>query len=180
MTGAHVILAGRRVSLITLGWATACLTLVLDQLSKIWFLLSVGVPLFRAPETFASGPSIEVLPFLNLTMVWNQGMSYGLMQADSAWGRYAYIAFALIIVPVLGWWMSKSRHWAMAAGLGLIIGGAVGNNWIDRIAYHAVVDFLHFHIGQFHWYVFNIADAAIVFGVMLLIWDAFWGTEQPS
>ncbi len=180
MSGERVTIGGRSVSLVMLGWIVAGLTLLLDQASKVWFMITVGGALFQPPATFSSGPSIEVLPIFNLTLVWNQGMSYGLLQADSAWGRYAYIAFAFAIVPILGWWMSKSRHWAMAVGLGLIIGGAVGNNWIDRLAYHAVVDFLHFHIGQFHWYVFNVADAAIVFGVMLLIWDAFWGTEQPS
>lgn len=174
----RITIAGQTLSLPLLGAGVALGTLALDQLTKIWWLMAINFPLFTPPDSFASGPSFDVLPFFNFTMVWNLGMSYGLLQADSPLGRIAYTIFAAVICAGLGWWMRSSRNLATAAGLGLIIGGAVGNNLIDRVFYHAVVDFLHFHIGQFHWYVFNIADAAIVFGVMLLIYDAFWGTER--
>lgn len=169
-----------RPSPVQLGVFVAGLTFLADQLSKIAFLSGIGRPLFTPPATFAAGPSIDVLPFFNFTLVWNQGMSYGLLQAESALGRTLYVIFTLVIVPALGWWLWRTRSALVAVALGLVIGGAVGNNLVDRIAYHAVVDFLHLHIGEFNWYVFNIADTAIVFGVFLLIYDAFWGTEQQS
>jgi signal peptidase II len=162
------------------GGLVAGATFLLDQLTKIAFLLSVDRPLFTPPGTFAAGPSIEILPVFSFTLVWNQGMSYGLLQAESALGRTLYVVFTLLIVPALAWWLARTRSLIVALALGLVIGGAVGNNLVDRIAYHAVVDFLHFHVGQFNWYVFNIADTAIVFGVLLLIYDAFWGTEQQG
>jgi len=168
------------LQLTPLGWGAliGIATLILDQLTKIWFLVAAGRPLFAAPENFQPGPSFDVLPFLNFTLVWNRGMSYGLLQAETALGRGIFTAFTIIVVPVLAWWLARTRSIYVALALGLVIGGAIGNNLIDRIFYHAVVDFLHFHIGQFHWYVFNIADTAIVFGVFLLIYDSFWGTEQ--
>lgn len=169
-----------RLSPLALGGLIAFLTFVLDQITKITFLMSIGRPLFTPPAGFAAGPSIEILPFFNFTLVWNQGMSYGLFQAESVLGRLLYTAFTLIVVPLLAWWLTRTRSFLVVFALGLVIGGAVGNNLVDRIFYHAVVDFLHFHIGQFHWYVFNIADTAIVLGVLLLIYDAFWGTEQQG
>lgn len=160
------------------GAIAAVVTFVLDQVTKIAFLNAVGRPLFAPPPGFVPGPSIEVLPFFSLTLVWNQGMSYGLMPVDSAWGRAVYVLFTLVVVPFLGWFMWRSKSLWFALAMGLVIGGAVGNNLVDRIFYHAVVDFLHFHAGEFSWYVFNIADTAIVFGVLLLIYDWFWGTEH--
>jgi signal peptidase II len=162
------------------GAGVAVVTFALDQLTKIWFLLYVGRPLFTPPPGFVPGPSIEILPFFSFTLVWNRGMSYGLLPVDSAWGRAAYVGFTLIVVPVLIWFLMRSRSWAFALAMGLVIGGAVGNNLIDRVFYHAVVDFLHFHVGEFSWYVFNIADTAIVLGVLLLIYDWFWGTQHQQ
>ena len=169
-----------RFSPLGLGLTAAILTFLLDQITKVAFLLGVGRDIFTPPPGFAAGPSIEVAPFFSLTLVWNQGMSYGLLQAESALGRAIYVGFTLLIVPVLAWWLVRTRSLIVALALGLVIGGAVGNNLVDRIFYHAVVDFLHFHVGEFSWYVFNIADTAIVFGVLLLIYDAFWGTEQQA
>ncbi len=169
-----------RLSPLALGLWIAGLTLALDQLTKIVFMRIIGRSLFVPPETFASGPSTEILPFFSFTLVWNQGMSYGLLQTESAVGRFIYTAFALVILPLLGWWLARAKSLHVVIAVGLVIGGAIGNNLIDRVFYHAVVDFLHFHIGQYDWYVFNVADTAIVFGVLLLIYDAFWGTEQTS
>ncbi len=163
-----------------IGIAVAAATFVLDQLTKIAFLRGIGQPLFSPPQAFTGGPSVELTPFFSLTLVWNQGMSYGLLQAETALGRAIYTGFALIIVPLLAVWLFRTRSLIVAVALGLVIGGAVGNNLVDRVFYHAVVDFLHFHIGEFSWYVFNIADTAIVFGVVLLIYDAFWGSEQQA
>jgi len=166
--------------IVAIGLAVALMTFVLDQVTKVAFLMGIGRPLYTPPETFAAGPSIDVAPFFSLTMVWNQGMSYGLFQAETALGRTIYVLFTLVILPLLGWWLWRARSLPVVLALGLVIGGALGNNLVDRIFYHAVVDFLHFHIGEFNWYVFNIADTAIVFGVVLLIYDAFWGTEQQG
>jgi len=172
--------SGFRLSPTALGALVAGGTFILDQLTKIVFLLNIGRPLFTPPASFGAGPSIPVIPTINLTLVWNQGMSYGLLQAESALGRALYVIFTALIVPMLAWWLWRTRNLLVAVALGLVIGGAVGNNLVDRIFYHAVVDFLHFHIGEFNWYVFNVADTAIVFGVFLLIYDAFWGTEQAQ
>lgn len=169
-----------RLSPVMLGIWVALFTFTADQLSKVAFIGSVGHELFTPPPAFVSGPSIEVLPFFNLTLVWNTGMSYGLFQSDASWGWVIYTVFTLAVLPFLLWWLNRTRSLHVAVAVGFVIGGAVGNNLVDRIFYHAVVDFLHFHVGDFHWYVFNVADMAIVFGVLLLIYDAFWGTEQQS
>jgi len=168
--------ANRRLVLI--GAGIAAFTFLLDQATKIAFLSGIGRPLFTPPDSFFAGPSIELAPFFSLTLVWNQGMSYGLLQAETGLGRAIYVVFTLLVLPLLGWWLLRARNLPVVFAIGLVIGGAIGNNLVDRIFYHAVVDFLHFHIGEFSWYVFNIADTAIVFGVVLLIYDAFWGTEQ--
>ncbi|MFC3266469.1 signal peptidase II [Camelimonas abortus] len=146
-----------------LGVALALLTLVLDQASKLWVLF--GARLGEAPP-------VAVTPFLDLTLVWNRGISYGLFQMSDAAGRWLLVGLTALATLAMGVWLARTRDLMTAAGLGLIVGGAAGN-LIDRVWWGAVVDFVHFHVGDFSWYVFNVADAAIVAGVLLLLPDSF-------
>ncbi|MCA0406102.1 MAG: signal peptidase II, partial [Proteobacteria bacterium] len=109
-----------------------------------------------------------ILPVFDLTVVWNYGISYGLFQQHTEWGRWGLVALKLGAAVVLSFWLRKAASKLEAAGIGLIIGGAIGNA-IDRIVHGAVFDFAHFHVGSFSWYVFNIADAGIVVGVGLML-----------
>ncbi len=149
------------------GIATAVVTFVADQLSKLWILFVV-----RLEDT---GPW-QILPFAEFVMVWNRGISYGLFQQSSSFGRWALVALSIAAAIWLSFWLRRSVRRIEAMALGLIIGGALGNV-IDRIAYGAVADFVHLHWGTFSWYVFNIADAAIVVGVAALLYDSFKGAK---
>ena len=155
------------------GWLIAVTALIVDQASKN--LLLYGYDFGRL------GPlaRIVVLPFLDLVMVWNRGVSYGLLPAGGLMGTLLLTAFSLAAVAVLSWWLSRSDRLNLTAGLGLIIGGALGNV-IDRILYGAVADFFHFHAFGHDWYVFNVADAAITIGVIVLLVDAFLRPESRS
>jgi signal peptidase II len=151
---------------LTFGFGVAALTLVLDQITKWWIVGKVMDP----PR------AIEVAPFFNLVMVWNRGITFGLF-GDAHWGRWAFAALALAIVVVLITWLIRAgRRW-VAAALGLIIGGAIGNV-IDRVRWGAVADFLDFHVAGWHWPAFNVADSAIVVGVGLLLLDALFGRKD--
>jgi signal peptidase II len=156
-----------------LGWLVALASLVADQLSKNLLLYGLG---FRA-----LGPAarIDVLPFMNLVMVWNRGVSYGLFQAGSIVGTILLIVFSIVAVVALSWWLMRAYRRTVALGLGLVIGGALGNV-IDRALYGAVADFFHFYAFGHDWYVFNVADAAITVGVVVLLLDAFVRPETKS
>lgn len=147
-----------------LGLAAALLTLVADQVSKIYFLKVYDLPV-REP--------VEVGPFLNLIVVWNRGISYGLFQQNTDLGRWILIVVSIMASIGLGFWIRRTTGKLLAASLGLIVGGAIGNV-IDRLAYGAVFDFLQLHFGDWSWYVFNVADAAIVAGVVGLLYDSFF------
>ena len=155
------------------GWMVAIAALVADQLSKNWLLYGLD---FRS-----LGPAarIGVLPFFDLVMVWNRGVSYGLFQAGSFTGMAVLTVFSLAAVVALSWWLIKAERLTLGVGLGLVIGGALGNV-IDRILYGAVADFFHFYAFGHDWYVFNVADAAITVGVVVLLLDAFIRPESKS
>jgi len=146
----------------TLGAAAAVLVLAADQASK-WWVLEV----LRLPDV----GSIRVLPVLNLTMVWNRGVTFGLLNGGGSVGRWGLAAMALAIVVALAVWLGRAERPLVAVSLGAIIGGAVANNLIDRLRFGAVVDFIHAHAWGWSWYVFNVADAAIVCGVAALVVD---------
>ncbi len=115
---------------------------------------------------------MELAPFVKLIMVWNRGISYGLFQQNSDFGRWVLIAVSILAAIGLSVWIRRTSAKLLATSLGLIVGGAVGNV-IDRLAYGAVFDFIQFHVGSWSWYVFNVADAAIVAGVVGLLYDSF-------
>jgi signal peptidase II len=143
-------------------YGVALATLALDQLSKLWVLNVLDLP-----EKY----TVPVLPILNLTMVWNPGVSFGLLKAGGEVGRLMLAVFAGAVVIALGFWARTVVRPLAAIGLGLVMGGAVGNNLIDRLRFGRVVDFIDVSgLGFFPW-VFNVADSAITIGVILLILD---------
>ena len=145
-----------------LGFLAAAAALLLDQATKLLGLFGLELPLTEP---------IRLAPFLHLVAHWNRGISYGLFQQSTDGGRWLLVAVSAIASVALAVWIARSRGRVLAASLGLILGGAVGNAF-DRIAYGGVFDFVHFHIGGWSWYVFNVADAAIVAGVAGLIYDS--------
>ncbi|MFP5448709.1 MAG: signal peptidase II [Alphaproteobacteria bacterium] len=145
------------------GWTAyglALAVIVLDQLSKHWILFVYDLPA-RISEQVAG-------PFF-LTMVWNQGVSFGLLRADQDLGRWLLVAFSVLVAIALAVWARRGDRTLMAWALGLVMGGAIGNA-IDRARFGAVVDFIDVSRLYFPW-VFNIADAAISVGVVLLLID---------
>ena len=151
------------------GIITAIVTLIVDQASKLWLLDVFDI---------AHRGTVRVTPFFDLVLAWNIGISFGLFQNDSPAAQIALMAIKAVAVIALGVWLARSRTVVAAVALGMIIGGAIGNA-IDRFVYGAVVDFALFHvqIGEktFNWYVFNLADVAIVAGVVALLYDSFMG-----
>jgi signal peptidase II len=146
-----------------LGFSAALITLILDQVTKLYSLFVYDLPV-KEPVEFA--------PFINLIVVWNRGISYGLFQQNSEIGRWGLIIISILAAIGLSFWIRRTTAKLLAVSLGLIVGGAIGNV-IDRLAYGAVFDFIQIHIGSWSWYVFNVADAAIVAGVVGLLYDSF-------
>jgi lipoprotein signal peptidase len=158
-----------RRSLIFLGIVAALAVLAADQASKWWVLTVLDLP--------ALG-SVAVLPVLNLTMVWNRGVTFGLLNSLGSWSAPALGVGALLVVSALAVWLTRADRPLVAGAIGAIGGGAVGNV-IDRLRFGAVVDFIHAHAFGWSWYVFNVADAAIVCGVAALLFDGL-RTRQPQ
>ncbi len=147
-----------------LGFGLAFASFVIDQVHK-WWMLNVY-------DIIALQP-VKLAPFFDLVFVINKGISYGMLAQDGHGGQWALAAFA--VVTSLGLWIWLVRgdvNALMAASIGLVIGGAIGNA-LDRVIRGGVADFFHFHVGDWSWYVFNIADIAIVAGVIGLLYDSF-------
>ena len=147
-----------------LGLTVALGVAAADWLSKYVVLYLINLP---------ARQNIPVLPFFDLTMVWNRGVSFGMLQADSPYGRLALIGFTLAISISVLVWLWRNDDILSAIALGGVLGGALGNIY-DRLVYGAVADFLDFHLMGYHWYVFNLADAGISVGVTLLLIRTFW------
>ena len=156
------------------GIIAAMATLVADQASKLWLLKVFDL---------AHRGIVKVTPFFDLWLAWNIGISFGWLQNDSQAAQLALMAVKVIAVVALAIWMARSHTFLATIALGLIIGGAIGNG-IDRLAYGAVVDFARFHIeiggNTYDWYVFNLADVAIVAGVAALLYDSFLGVPAAK
>jgi signal peptidase II len=153
-----------------LGLIVAAITFLGDQAGKLWLLL--------VAEIVEKGP-FPVAPFFELTVVWNRGISYGMFQQHSELGRWLLVTLSIAAAIWLGWMMWSAASRTGAVSLGLIIGGALGNA-VDRAVYGAVFDFAHFFVGDWSWYVFNVADAAIVVGVAGLLYDTFIGDRRRA
>ena len=156
------------------GLIAAIAVLVLDQASKLWLLFVFDI---------AHRGAVRLTPFFDLVLAMNPGISFGWLQSDSPSAQIALMTVKAVAVVVLAIWMARSRTLIATVALGLIIGGAVGNA-IDRFAYGAVVDFALFHVEiagkPWNWYVFNLADVAIVAGVAALLYDSFLGVPAAK
>jgi signal peptidase II len=150
---------------VLLGLSVASATFAADQLTK--FLVLYGLRL-------GAGDVITVTPFFDLVLAMNRGISYGLLPQESELGRWILVMVNLGAAVLFVLWLMRARSGLLAAAIGFLIGGALGNA-VDRAAYGAVVDFVSLHAWNWRWYVFNIADAAIVAGVIGLLYDAMWG-----
>ncbi len=152
-----------------LGLAVALAAAALDQAVKLWLLFGYDL---------GGRGRVVVTPFLDFVLAWNTGISFSLFPQDSSLGQWALLAVKLVAVVVLWVWLARAESRFTAVALGLIIGGALGNG-IDRSVYGAVVDFVLFHIStatwSFRWFVFNLADVAIVAGVAGLLYVSLVG-----
>ena len=157
-----------------LGLLVAVVSAALDQASKLWLLYVFDLPA-RAP--------VRLTPFLDLVMTWNKGISYGLFQQDGPLGQGVLLAIKVAAVLLLLIWLARASSRLTATALGLIIGGAAGNA-VDSVLHGAVADFILFHITtatfRFDWYVFNLADAAIVAGVAGLLYESVLGDRAAK
>jgi signal peptidase II len=157
-----------------LGLVAGLIVLLADQGSKWWVLNGLDLP--------ALG-QVVLLPVLNLTMVRNTGVTFGLLNGLGSWGHILLTIVALAVVTALGFWLHRAESKVVAVAIGAIAGGAIGNV-IDRVRFGWVVDFIHAHVdtpwGDFSWYVFNVADAAIVCGVAALILDAQFSKRRQE
>ncbi len=156
------------------GIIAAVVVLALDQASKLWLLYVFDI---------ARRGAVKVTPFFDLVLAWNVGISFGWFQNDNPLAQTGLMIVKAVAVIVLAIWMARSQTLIATVALGLIIGGAIGNG-IDRFAYGAVLDFALFHLqiggNTYNWYVFNLADVAIVAGVAALLYDSFVGVPAAK
>jgi signal peptidase II len=151
-----------------LGLGIAALTVLVDQGHKAWMLYVYDI---------GARGTVSITSFFDLVLVWNRGISYGLLPQDSALGRWGLIVFAFAASLAFTLWLARLTAPLGAVSIGLIIGGAIGNA-IDRVAYGAVADFFSLHVFGLQWYVFNIADAAIVAGVVGFLYESLFGGHK--
>jgi len=156
------------------GLVVAVVACALDQASKLYLL--------KGFDLAVNGP-VRLGPFFDLVLTRNTGISYGLFQTQGELGQWVLLAVKAAAVLLLWVWLAHARDRLSALALGLIVGGALGNA-IDRLAYGWVADFVHFHVTaetwRFSWYVFNLADVAIVAGVIALLYDSIWGDSAAK
>lgn len=153
-----------------LAYAIAALVFVIDQLVKYWIINVVELQ---------ARVSVQVLPVFSLTWVENRGVSMGMLTADTEVGRWLLVGMTGLIATVVAIWIRRERHLPEMIALGLVLGGALGNI-VDRIRFGYVVDFIHLHAGPWSFYVFNVADAAITLGVIILLARALFSRPDSS
>ena len=149
----------------------AILGLAADQASK-WALLEI-VGLRENPR------DIRVLPVFDIVMWWNRGTSFSLFRTNEAWGPYVFSIAALAIIGFLVLWLSRIASPILAAAIGAVIGGALGNV-VDRLRFHAVADFFYAHLGEYGWPAFNVADSLIVVGIGILVFDGMFLSHKTT
>jgi signal peptidase II len=150
------------------GFTVALFGLVIDQAMKAWML---------GPFDIAGRGRVTLAPFLDLVLVWNRGVSYGLFTQNGDLGLWLLTALGIVGAALFSWWLWVTKGRLAAVSLGLVIGGAISNA-IDRLLHGAVADFFLFHVGGFEWYVFNLADVWIVAGAIGLV--LAWALERPE
>ena len=154
-----------------IGLAFAAIIAVIDQIVKWYVIGPLDLRLVR---------NIELLPFFDLTYVENRGMSLGMLQATSMEARWALVLFTAAIALVVFVWMMREKLLGDILGLGLILGGAIGNI-IDRYNLGYVIDYADFHLGSFRpFLVFNVADAAITIGVVIVLARSLFMREKED
>ncbi len=153
-----------------LGLSVAAIVLVLDQVTKA-LLLGVMRPEGVIETPFYTDKIIEILPFFNFRMAWNTGISFSMFDGG---GTTTYVLLVIQSAITIGliWWLRTLQGRLTQVATGLIIGGAIGNNMIDRVRWGAVADFFDFHVGGWHFATFNVADSCISIGVVLWLLDA--------
>lgn len=166
--------ASRRGQYTRLGLITAAVACALDQASKLWLIFVY--------ELGRKGP-VEVFPFLDLVLTYNTGISYGWFKQEGPLGQWLLLGVKAAAIMLLTFWLTRAQSRMLAFGLGLIVGGALGNA-IDRLVYGAVADFVLLHLTterwSFNWYVFNLADTAIVAGVAAILYDSIQGERAAK
>lgn len=161
------------------GLTLAGIAIVLDQLSKWIMVEQVFRPDGVTDSPFFTARIIEVLPFFNLRMAWNPGISFSMFSSGEPMTIALLVTMQVSIVCVMLWWLRKADTACMKTGIGLIVGGAIGNI-IDRINYGMVADFLDFHAAGYHFPTFNLADTFISVGVGFWLLDAFLTRDQDN
>ena len=153
------------------GLGVALAVIIADQAAKAWVLA------FFAGH---DGVPVDVVtPFFNVVLSGNRGVSFGLFNNNAAMNTAIFTTLAAAIVVALVAWLRRAHSPVIRLALGLIIGGAIGNA-VDRLTRGAVVDFLDFHLGDWHWFAFNIADAAICLGVVALLLDGLLARPKAA
>jgi signal peptidase II len=156
------------------GLAAAAVACLLDQASKLYLLFVYDL---------GGRGVVHVLPLIDFVLTRNSGISYGLFQQEGPLGQWVLLALKGLAVALLWIWLARAGSRLAALSLGLIIGGAIGNA-IDRLAYGWVADFVLFYLAtanwRFNWYVFNLADVAIVAGVMGLLYESLFGDHAAK
>ena len=161
--GSSRLKPGEHSSKVGRWYLLACLIVVIDQLTKYW-----------VSSVFSYGETLELLPVLNLTLVHNLGAAFSFLSDAGGWQRWFFAIVSSVVSIVLVVWLYRlsARQTLLATALALVLGGAVGNLW-DRVILGYVIDFVDVHYQQYHWPAFNIADAAITLGAILLIMESF-------
>lgn len=148
-------------------WITG-LILLLDQATKLY-----------ADAYLELAQPVAILPFLNLTLLYNTGAAFSFMADAGGWQRWLFSGIAVLVSVFILTWMARlkrSQFW-LGCALALILSGAIGNNLIDRLIYGHVIDFIDVYYQQWHWPVFNVADSAITVGAIMLLIDAVRGNN---
>ena len=166
--------ADARSASLRLGIVAAVIACAIDQASTLYLMFVYELP---------QRPPIRLGPFFDFVFVRNAGISYGLFQTQGPLGQWVLLGIKAAAVVALAVWLFRTRDRLTALSLGLIVGGAIGNG-IDRLAYGWVFDFVYFHVRtaswQFNWYVFNLADVAIVAGVIGLLYESLFGDRAAK
>ena len=162
-----------------LGLIIAAVIAVADQASKIAMVEWIFRPEGVTESPFYSACIIEILPFFQLRLAWNPGISFSMFSSGDPATIATLIALQLGIVALMLWWLRQAETLWMKVGIGFIVGGALGNI-IDRLHYGMVVDFLDFFAAGYHFPTFNLADSAITVGVGFWLLDAFVSRNQDS
>lgn len=152
------------------GLLIALIALMVDQIHKYWMLHIINID---------EVGMIKVTDFFNLVMVWNKGISFGMLNHENI-HEYQPLLLSLLsiaVVAILFFWLKKAQNKFQVWGIGLVIGGALGNV-IDRTLYGAVADFLDFHVAGYHWPAFNFADSFICVGVFLLVLEGLFAKKE--